>query len=62
MDEAREEQRRAAENGEQLVGMKSARWCVSFKEQLCAGVTSGVFCPVMTDRAEVETVACVAYL
>lgn len=62
MDEAREEQRRAAQNGEQLAGMVSARWCVAVKEQLCAGVTSGVLGPVMTDGAEVETGARVAYL
>lgn len=55
MDEAREESRKA-ESGEQLVEMKSARWCVSFKEQLCPGVTSGVLCRVMTDRVEVEIV------
>lgn len=61
MDEAREEQRRATENGEQLAGKESARWCVAVKEQLCAGVTSGVLGPVMTDGAEVETGACVAY-
>lgn len=56
------EQRRAAENREQLVEMKSVQWCVSFQVQLCPGVTSRVFRRGMTDRAEVEIGADLACL
>lgn len=43
MDEDREMERKAAENREQLVEMKSVHWCVSFIEQLRPRVTSWVF-------------------